>query len=124
MGDNRYHAILDGKKCFAVCPSDMAVVLAALDAKVTVAGGEGKRVVPIMDFYQIMGPALKSNEMVSGVEVPFPTDPVDQAFLKFTVKHAPDFAIVSVATVLRMADDVCEDARIVFRAISGKDEQD
>ena len=28
-GDNRYHAIFKGKKCFAVCPSDMAVALAA-----------------------------------------------------------------------------------------------
>jgi len=32
-GDNRYHAIFGGRKCFAACPSDMAVALMLLDAE-------------------------------------------------------------------------------------------
>ena len=35
-GDNRYHAVLGGKKCFAVCPSDIAVALAAFDARIVI----------------------------------------------------------------------------------------
>ena len=33
-GDNRYNAILGGAVCFAVCPSDTAVALGALDATI------------------------------------------------------------------------------------------
>ena len=40
-GDNRYHAILEGKKCFAVCPSDMAIALTALDAKIKIQTPKG-----------------------------------------------------------------------------------
>src|SRR6185369_11886151 len=49
-GDNRYHAIMEGKRCFAVCPSDTAVALAALDAQLLVAGPRGERRLAVRDF--------------------------------------------------------------------------
>ena len=42
-GDNRYHAVVGGKKCFAVCPSDTAVALAALDARLVLTGPQGPK---------------------------------------------------------------------------------
>ncbi len=55
-GDNRYHAVLGGKKCFAVCPSDTAVALAALDAQLVLTGPGGQRKIAATDFYNSSRP--------------------------------------------------------------------
>jgi xanthine dehydrogenase YagS FAD-binding subunit len=117
-GDNRYHAILEAKKCFAVCPSDMAVALAALDGQIMVAGPKGQRRVAVTDFFRPLGNALKSGEMVTEIEVPRITDPVKQKFLKFTLRNPIDFAIVSVASVLTVTEGVCRAARVVLGAVA------
>lgn len=116
-GDNRYHAIMDGKKCFAVCPSDTAVALAALDARIYVAGPEGKRSVAVTDFFSPLSNALKPGEIVTEVKVPKIVEATDQHFLKFTLRKPVDFAIVSVATVVTVEDGRCKDARIALGAV-------
>ena len=117
-GDNRYHAILEGKKCFSVCPSDMAVALAALDAKITISGSKGERSIPVVDFFHPLGNALDADEMVREIEVPKPTSSAKQTFDKFTLRKPIDFAIVSVASVMAIKDEICNDARIVLGAVS------
>jgi xanthine dehydrogenase YagS FAD-binding subunit len=117
-GDNRYHAVFGGKKCFAVCPSDMAVALAALDASVTVAGPGGEKVVPIMEFYETMGCVLKADEMLTEIRVPRPLSHTVHAFLKFRVRESIDFAIASVASAIMATDRVCRDARIILGAVA------
>ena len=53
-GHNRMHAILGASDaCIAVHPSDMCVVLAALDAKVRVMGPAGERVIAFADFHRL-----------------------------------------------------------------------
>jgi xanthine dehydrogenase YagS FAD-binding subunit len=117
-GDNRYHAILGGKKCFAVCPSDMAIALAAMDAEIRVVGEYGERVIPIMDFYKTLGHALNPYDIACSIEVPRPPENGSQVFLKFRVKAAVDFAVVSVAIAVRMVDGLCKEARIVLGAVA------
>ncbi len=117
-GDNRYHAIFDGKKCFAVCPSDMAVALAAMDAEIRVVGEYDERVIPVMDFYKTLGYVLNPDEMICSIEVPRPPEDGSQSFIKFRVKAAVDFAVVSVATAARMGDGLCKEARIVLGAVA------
>jgi xanthine dehydrogenase YagS FAD-binding subunit len=117
-GDNRYHAIMEAKKCFAVCPSDMAVALAALDAQVRIAGLKGERTIAIVDFFSSMENALERSEMVRGIEVPRISGPVKQKFLKFTLRRPVDFAIVSVASVMTVKEGVCVDARVALGAVA------
>jgi xanthine dehydrogenase YagS FAD-binding subunit len=117
-GDNRYHALMGAKRCFAVCPSDTAVALAALDGQITIAGPEGERKVAVTDFYHPLGNSLKRGEMVTGVEVPSVAEGSGQAFLKFTLRKPVDFAIVSVATVITAKGGVCMDARIALGAVA------
>ena len=74
-GDNRYHAIMGGKKCFAVCPSDTATALAALDAQVVITGPKGDRKIAVTDFYNPLGNALQNNEMVREIEIPNIAEP-------------------------------------------------
>ena len=117
-GDNRYHAILGGKGCFAVNPSDLAVALAALDARITVKGTTSERAVPIKEFYTVQGNILKPHELVTDIWIPRPSPQAKQRFLKFRLRKAIDFAIVSVASIITMEDDVCRDASIVLGAVA------
>ena len=117
-GDNRYHALMGAKKCFAVCPSDTAVALAALDGQITIAGPEGERKIAVTDFYHPLGNSLKRGEMVTGVEMPSVQKEARQAFLKFTLRKPVDFAIVSVAAVITAKDGVCMEARIALGAVA------
>ena len=55
-GLNRMHAILGtSEACIATHPSDMCVALAALDAKVHVAGPAGERAIAFADFHRLPG---------------------------------------------------------------------
>jgi xanthine dehydrogenase YagS FAD-binding subunit len=117
-GDNRYHAIIGGKKCFAVCPSDTSVALAALDARVVIAGPEGERKMAVTDFYKPLGNGLNIGEMVRELEIPTLKGVASQRFLKFTLRRPIDFAIVSVASMIAVRDGICADARIALGAVA------
>ena len=117
-GDNRYHAVMGGKKCFTVCPSDIATALTALDAKIKVVKKDGERVIPITDFYHTLGHVLEPDEIVTGIRVPRPPDNTAQSFIKFRLRESVDFAVVSVASVVSMEDGICKDARITLGAVS------
>ncbi len=117
-GDNRYHAILGGKGCFAVCPSDTAIALSALEATVAVAGQSGKRMIPVRDFFTTLGNVLRSHEIITEVRIPRPPPGAKQTFLKFRLRKALDFAVVSVASVISIEQEVCREARIVLGAVA------
>jgi xanthine dehydrogenase YagS FAD-binding subunit len=117
-GDNRYHAIFGGKKCFAVCPSDMAVALAAMDGTLRILGKEGVREVPVAEFYHPLGFFLEPDEILTEIHVPRPPEEARQHFVKFRLRDSIDFAIVNTASVITMKKDVCEDARIFLGAVA------
>jgi len=76
-GVNRMHAILGtSEACIATHPSDMCVALAALEAKVHVAGPGGERVIAFEDFHRLPGDTpqrdtnLEANEIITAIELP------------------------------------------------------
>ena len=117
-GDNRYHAIFGGRGCFAVCPSDLAVALAALEAEIAVQGPAGRRTIPIRDFFTISGNSLQPNELVTEIRIPPLPEGASQTFLKFRLRKAIDFAIVSVASVIASEGGLCREARIALGAVA------
>jgi xanthine dehydrogenase YagS FAD-binding subunit len=117
-GDNRYHAVMGGKGCFAVCPSDMAVALAALDGVVTLAGAKGKREVPVREFYTSLRTVMTSDEIVTEITAKIPERGARQSFRKFTLRKPIDFAIVSVASVITQEGGVCRDAKLAIGGVS------
>ncbi|AGL00308.1 FAD binding domain-containing protein [Desulfoscipio gibsoniae] len=116
-GENQYHAIMGAKKCFAVCPSDLAVALTALDATITIAGTKGTRNIPVEDFYTHLGNVLELDEMVTMIRVPKPAN-TKQTFLKFTIRKPIDFAVVSTACMITIVKGICTDVRIVLGAVA------
>jgi len=117
-GENQYHAIMGAMKCFAVCPSDMAVVLTALGATLIIAGTKGTRHVPVEEFYTPLGNVLSPDEMITAIRIPKPSPAAGQNFYKFTLRKPIDFAIVSAASIITMENRICTNARIVLGAIA------
>ena len=118
-GDNRYNAIWGAKTCFAVCPSDIAIALAALEARIKVVGLDGTRLVSISDFFTPLGNSLnQQDEMITEVRIPNPAQGCRQAYLKFTLREPVDFAIASVASVIHVKDGVCTEARIALGGVA------
>lgn len=117
-GDNRYHAIMGGKKCFAVCPSDTAVALTALDAVIEIVGSAGVRTIPVRELFKPLRNDLKTDEMVTEIRIPKSPLKAKQKFLKFALRKPVDFALVSVASVITIEAGICRDASIALGAVA------
>jgi len=61
-GENQYHAVMGNCQCFAVCPSDMAAALLALDARVNTVNAEGGRSLAIDELYTDLCHVLKAGK--------------------------------------------------------------
>lgn len=125
-GFNRYHAVLGASpECIASHPSDMCVALAALDAVVHVAGSDGARTIPLIDFHRLPGDRpdwetmLAPGEVIVAVELPAPTL-ARSAYRKVRDRASYAFALVSVAAGLTMREDRIDDVRIAFGGLAAK----
>lgn len=117
-GENRYHAIMEAKKCFAVCPSDTAVALTALGATLTIASVEGTRTLSVEEFFTTLGNVLTSDEMITMIHIPKPSPATRQTFQKFTLRKPIDFAVVSASSLITLDKGICINARIVLGAVA------
>jgi CO/xanthine dehydrogenase FAD-binding subunit len=120
QGDHRFqHAVVDGHRCQAVTPSDLATVFAALDAVVHIAGSKRDRVVPLPELYSGPGEvALAQGEVVSAVELPASARARISRFEKQRLFDG-DFAIVSACASLELDDGgAVVDSRIVLGAVA------
>jgi len=113
-GDNRYLAILGWELCPAVCPSDTAIPLAALNATIVT----NKRSIPIGDFFDELGSALGADEIVTEIQVPTPPAGSKQAFVKASIRKAVDFALASAAVLITPATGSVTSARVVLGAVA------
>ncbi|WP_433831379.1 FAD binding domain-containing protein [Flavobacterium anhuiense] len=76
-GYNRIHAILgQSKNCIAVFPSDICVVLAALDATVNISGPHREGRIMFLEFHRLPGDmphidnSLKHGEIITSIDLP------------------------------------------------------
>jgi xanthine dehydrogenase YagS FAD-binding subunit len=126
-GLNRMHAILGtSETCIATHPSDMCVALAALGAKVHVAGPAGARAIAFSDFHRLPGNTpqrdtnLQPNEIVTAVELPARGFAANYSYLKIRDRLSYAFALVSVATGLELEAGTIKDARLALGGVAHK----
>jgi xanthine dehydrogenase YagS FAD-binding subunit len=117
-GENENHAILGEGECYAVCPSDMATGLFALNAKINTMSTAGERKIPIGCFYTSLGHILQPDEIITSVSIPKANPDTKQRFLKFRPRKAIDFSTVSVSSVVTIVNKVIKDAKIVVGGVS------
>ncbi|MGW0331440.1 FAD binding domain-containing protein [Streptomyces sp. NPDC003011] len=124
-GVHRDHAVLGHSPyCVATHPSDMAVALAALDARVELYGPEGARSVAAAGFHRLPGDRperdteIRPGEIVTGVVLPAATAGVPSAYRKARDRASYAFALASVAAVVQVEDGVVTRAGIAFGALA------
>jgi len=124
-GENKYHAILGGGPSYIVHPSDLAPMLVALGAQLTVVGPEGKKVIPIEKFFTLPAEGsirrenvLKNDEIVTEIYVPQSGFSAHSTYLKFKERDSLDFAMASVAAAVQMSGNTVKEARIVLGGVA------
>jgi xanthine dehydrogenase YagS FAD-binding subunit len=126
-GINRIHAILGASNaCIATHPSDMAVALAALEARIELLGtDQAARSIAIGDFHRLPGETphietvLRPGEMITGVVLP-PPPPGRQVYRKVRDRASYEFALVSVAAIVAAKRGTITAARIAFGGVAHK----
>jgi xanthine dehydrogenase YagS FAD-binding subunit len=126
-GFNREHAIFGASEsCVAIHPSDMAVALAILDAKVHVRSVAESRTIAINDFFALPGETphidntLLPDELVLGIELP-PSEFADHSwYLKVRDRHSYAFALVAVAAGLQVENGSIRSAAIALGGVAAK----
>ncbi|MGB8442806.1 MAG: xanthine dehydrogenase family protein subunit M [Pseudolabrys sp.] len=126
-GINRINAILGtSEACIATHPSDMCVALAALEAKVHVAGPAGERTIAFADFHRLPGNTpevdtnLKPNEIITAIELPAQGFAANYSYLKIRDRLSYAFALVSVAAALELEGNRITEARLALGGVAHK----
>ncbi len=126
-GYNRMHAIFGtSSSCIAVHPSDMCVGLAALDAKVVIAGTKGERKINFLDFHRLPGTTpekdnnLQKGELIVRVEIPVNRLNKNYHYLKVRDRSSYAFALVSVAAGLVLENGQIADVRLAMGGVAHK----
>lgn len=127
QGYNRLHAVLGtSEQCIAAHPSDMAVAMRVLDAKVeTIVPNGGRRVIPIADFHQLPGTtpnietSLQLGEIITAVTLPPPL-PGTHIYRKVRDRASYAFAMVSVAAIIDKSGGNIRSAKLAFGGLAHK----
>ena len=126
-GENRTHAVLGtSDSCVATHPSDLAVALVALDAKVRLQGRDGVRTVDLRDFYLLPGTTphlehdLRPGELLTEVVVPRLDWARHSTYLKVRDRRSFEFALSSAAVAVRRDGDTILEARVAVGGMGAR----
>jgi xanthine dehydrogenase YagS FAD-binding subunit len=123
-GHNRTHAILGtSDHCIATHPSDMAVAMTALEARIHMVGTAGERDVPIAEFYLLPGTTphlenvLKPGDLITYVTLPAPQAGSKSYYLKLRDRASYEFALASAAVVVQSEGGHIRRARVALGGV-------
>ena len=125
-GENKYHAIFGGGPSYIVHPSDLAPMLLALGASVSVMGADGKRAIALDKFFTLPADGnvrrenvLKNEDIITEVLVPASKFAAHSTYLKFKERDSMDFAMSAVAAAVTLdASKTVSEARIVLGGVA------
>jgi xanthine dehydrogenase YagS FAD-binding subunit len=123
QGESKYHALFTGCMCISPTVSNLAIALAALDAKVIVQRGRRTETLTIANLYSeawrtpTAHNSLRAEDLILRVEVPAPAD-VRSAYLQIAEKGDFDWAMVSCAAAAKVSGSTLRGVRVVLGAVS------
>lgn len=125
----RNRATLAGNVCNASPAADSAPVLLILDARLSVAGSNQRRTVPISELFTgVKQTCLAPDEIVTDIRIPTPEDGTRTAFLKQQRIRGHDLAVINVAGAytrkakrLRIAIGSCAPTPVLLDPIDASD---
>jgi xanthine dehydrogenase YagS FAD-binding subunit len=123
-GENQYHCLFGGAGCYIVHPSDTAPVLAALEARVSLTGPKGARVVKMEEFFVLPAvdltkeTVLGPNEIVTEILIPAPGPGLKCAYRKVRARRSWDFALTGAALALNFEGPKVVKARVFLSGVA------
>lgn len=126
-GANRTLAILGtSEHCIATNPSDMNVAMTALEATIHVHGVNGRRSIPINEFFLLPGntpqreTVLEPGDLITHVTLPPPVAGAKSLYLKLRDRASYEFALSSAAVILRVNGGKIDRARVALGGVGTK----
>lgn len=123
-GENEFHTIFDNGTCCAVHASNIAPVLLAHDAVLTIHGPEGERTLALDGFFvdpddnvtveNVLGP----KDFVVAVRIPGRDGKSGESYVEVREKQSFDWALAGTTVVLRMDGNAVREARVVLSAVA------
>jgi len=121
-GENKYHSLFSGNPCISPLVSNLAVILAALDAKVGVRRGDKEVTLTIEElFSDAWNNPLAHNSLLPGdliAHVEISTRKNRSVYLQVSEKGAFDWALVSCAAAGRNTQDHWADVSVFLGALA------
>jgi 4-hydroxybenzoyl-CoA reductase beta subunit len=113
-------AVKGSRKCFSVYQGDMAPLLIALDAKVTLKSPHGRRTILLTALFTGNGKepfAIKKDEILTDISVPVPKGTFGSAYEKLRLRKGLEYPLVSAAAFIALNNrGVISQARVVLGA--------
>ncbi len=126
-GLNRIHAILGtSDRCIAVHPSDLAVALVALDARVSILGPDGEDEIAVENLHRLPGDTphletvLQPGDLITAVTIPASEAARRSHYVKVRDRASFEWALVSAAVALDMDGGTIRDARVAAGGVGTK----
>lgn len=121
---DREHCIFGADRCVAVNPSDTAPALIALDAEMVIRSRKGQRTVAAEDFF--IGPGsditrmtvLEPGDLLVAIRLPSTWAGARFYFEKVCDRQAWDFALVSVASAIKVSNGSVQDIRLAVNGVA------
>lgn len=124
-GIHEGHAILGtSEHCIAVHPSDLAVALVALDAKLRVRGPDGERSLDVEQLYRLpqhtphLEHELRPGELLTQILIPPASHARNARYLKVRDRASYEFALVSVAAAIDVQQGLVRSVRLAAGGVA------
>lgn len=121
-GENKYHSLFSGNPCVSPVVSNLAVILAALDARVNLRRGDKEVHLTIPELYSdAWNNPLAHNSLQPGdliVHVEIPTQKNRSTYLQVSEKGDFDWALVSCAAAGRKTGDRWSELSVFLGAVA------
>ena len=121
-GDNKYHSLFSGNPCISPVVSNLAVALAALDAKVIVRRGKDEVALTIPEVYAKAWEnpeahhSLGTTDLILRVQIP--DTGRTSAYKQISEKSSFDWALVSCASAAKVDGKKLSKVRVVLGAVA------
>jgi 4-hydroxybenzoyl-CoA reductase subunit beta len=120
-GGQRCYVVRGSKTCHASLAADTVSMLIALKARAKILSKTGERTVPVEDLYTGNGVqplGLLPDELLAEIFIPRPEPKGGAAYLRYSLRKAVDFPMVSTGVSLVKKNGVCQEARIILGAVA------
>jgi xanthine dehydrogenase YagS FAD-binding subunit len=123
-GENQFHCIFGGHRCYIVHPSDTAPVLVAFEACARIVGPKGTRTVPLEHFHVLPGQdvqretVLDRDEIVMEIVLPPVLPGLRSSYRKVRARRSWDFALAGAALAVQFDGPTVEKARVVLSGVA------